>query len=81
MNQLEQLYNLLSAIQTEEFEKLVLTPLREKKDSLKYAYQCDSLRELYTLKGKHTAYREALNLLDKENIAKRIEHLKGSQAG
>lgn len=49
-------YNELSGIKTiiesEPFQKYIAKPMEKQRESLKYAYQCESLKELHAMKGK-----------------------------
>lgn len=53
------LYDLKFAIESEEFQEYFMKPLYKEIDTLKASYSCDSLKELYRLKGK----KEGLDFL------------------
>jgi hypothetical protein len=76
LKELDNLTQLYSAITSEVFEASILSIIREELEKLRPAYECESLREMATLKGKARAYKKVLNLLDKETLAQRIVYLK-----
>jgi hypothetical protein len=47
-----ELLSMRQMIETAEFQKFIMQPLLEEIDKLKDAYDCQSLRELSTVKGK-----------------------------
>lgn len=50
--ELEELYNVKRMVESGEFQKYFAEPLYKELEDLKPAYDCDSLKELHTLKGK-----------------------------
>lgn len=49
---LQRLYDLKGYVETEAFQINIMQPLFKELDKLKDAYDCESLREMATLKGK-----------------------------
>jgi len=74
--ELDELTALYSAITSEIFEEHILSKIKDELEKLAPAYECESLREMATLKGKAKAYKKVLNILDKETLGQRIIHLK-----
>ena len=75
---LELLHELQAHVESKAFQELVMKPLFSELDSLKNAYDCESLRELNTLKGKKQGIVFLLNLLkqndqERKNIRYRLE--------
>jgi hypothetical protein len=50
--QFDELLIVREQIETPEFQKFIMLPLKEEIDNLKNAYDCKTLTELATLKGK-----------------------------
>lgn len=76
--QLEELYDIKVKIESSNFQKYIAKPLREKQDALKNAYDCKSLIELATIKGKKQGIEEFFDVLkqidcDIRNIKTEIE--------
>ncbi len=61
--ELEELYNLKNFIESNEFQKYFCQVLREKQDKLKKAYDCKTLIELATIKGKNQGIEEFFEIL------------------
>ncbi len=74
--ELDELTSLYSAVTSEVFETHILSKIKGELENLVPAYECESLREMATLKGKAKAYKKVLNILDKETLEQRIIHLK-----
>jgi hypothetical protein len=60
---LDQLNNLKMYIQTKEFQEWIMKPLFTELDKQKDAYDCESLRELATVKGKKQGLMFMIKLL------------------
>jgi hypothetical protein len=72
----EELLDMRSKIQSPVFQKYIVKPIYEEMDKLKSAYDCDSLRELHTIKGKKQGLKffiEILKQIDKEYANKLYE--------
>lgn len=59
----QELSDLKFLIESEPFQKHIMQPLQKKLDDLKYAYDCDSLKELQAMKGKRQGLRTIIELL------------------
>lgn len=70
--ELNELNALRGVFDSEEFKKYVLAPVQAELETLKNAYDCESLRELHTIKGKKQGLRIFLDIV--ENISTRIEN-------
>jgi hypothetical protein len=66
--ELDELYDLKAKIESHSFQKHIMKPLYEEIDSLKASYQCESLRELATLKGKNQGLRFLINRLKEIDV-------------
>lgn len=63
----QELRDLMIAIESPAFQELVMKPIIKELDSLKAAYDCDTVKEMARLKGK----REGLRIvIDRLKIAK-----------
>lgn len=76
---LELLHELKTHIESRSFQELVMKPIFKELDGLKYAYDCDSLRELQTLKGKKQGIKFLIELLkdvdvDIKNLRDELEN-------
>jgi hypothetical protein len=74
MQELDKLYELKGNIESEAFQEYLCKPLRKEQDRLKNAYDCKSLTELATVKGK----KQGIDLFFKqlEYVNTRIDDLK-----
>ena len=61
--QLSELNDVQLMIQSENFQEYIVKPMREYQEELKYAYQCDSLKELHTIKGRKQGSDQFFNTL------------------
>lgn len=59
--ELAKLNSLAGMIESDEFQEYIYKPLQAELDKLKDAYDCDSLRELATLKGKKWGLQQFFN--------------------
>ena len=50
--ELAELMDIKAHIESPVFQKFIVEPFKKELDTLKDAYDCDSLREMHTLKGK-----------------------------
>lgn len=48
---------------SEVFQKYFVEPIKKELDGMKYAYSCDTIKELHTLKGKRQGLTFFLKLL------------------
>lgn len=85
---LEQLYEVHNAISSNPFQECIMKPLFEELDSLKSAYDCKTLSELSTLKGKKQGLTTLIDILkqverDITNTKHEVEQeeLEGSDQG
>lgn len=66
-NELETKFSMLSDlrgyIETESFQTFVMKPIFEELNKLKDAYDCETLRELATVKGKKQGLKTILKVL------------------
>ena len=60
---LQQLYDLKMHIESKSFQDNIMKPLYEELDKQKYAYQCQSLRELAEVNGKRKGLMFIIKLL------------------
>lgn len=65
---LELLHELKVQVESKAFQELVMKPLFDESDKVKYAYDCESLRELATMKGKKQGLLFLKNLLKKYDV-------------
>lgn len=70
--ELEELNDLKGMVNSDTFRKYILEPMQKEVDELKPAYDCDTLRQLNTLKGKEQGLRTFFSLI--ENIDTRINN-------
>ena len=52
--ELQELYEFKNMIQMKVFQKFIMEPLMKELNNLKYSYECKTLQEMQTLKGKQT---------------------------
>jgi hypothetical protein len=67
---------LYAQINTKVFDEQVVSPLKDKLVTLGFAYNCKTLEELATLKGKAEAYNEVLRLVELEPMSEKIVYLR-----
>jgi hypothetical protein len=60
---LEELYSLKNFVESNEFQKFIMKPLFEELDKQKNAYDCKTLTELATVKGKKQGLTFLIKLL------------------
>ena len=65
---LQQLYQLKISIESKGFQEYVMKPLHEELEKLKDAYDCESLRELSTVKGKKQGLKFIIELLKRVDV-------------
>jgi len=65
---LQQLYQLKISIESKGFQEYVMKPLYEELKKLKDAYDCESLRELSTVKGKKQGLKFIIELLKRVDV-------------
>lgn len=70
--ELEALNNLKGMVHSDTFKKFILDPMTAELNGLKSAYDCDSLKQLYTVKGKKQGMETFFSLI--ENIDTKIEN-------
>lgn len=61
-------------VHSDTFKKFILDPLNAQLEDMKDAYDCDTLRQLHTIKGKKQGLQMFFNLI--ENIDIKIENKK-----
>lgn len=72
------LYELKGYIETEAFQKYIVKPMKDKREQLKYSYDCETLKDIYRNKGR----KEILDYFDgilksvKQEIGAKEELLK-----
>jgi len=71
---LDHLFVLKSQIESFPFQEFLVKPMKEELEKLKNAYDCESLRELATVKGKKQGLLFLLTTL--KNIDLDIKNLK-----
>jgi hypothetical protein len=59
----QELIRMKEMIETDEFQKYIMKPIYEELDKLKNAYDCESLRELHTVKGKKQGIKTIIEIL------------------
>lgn len=74
----EELTRAKQMLESDEFQKYIMQPVFEEMDKLKNAYDCESLRELSTVKGKKQGLKFIIGLSkqinsDRENTHYEIE--------
>ena len=74
----EELTRMVEMVESSEFQEFVMKPIMEEMDTLKNAYDCQSLRELSTVKGKKQGLKFIIEVLkqihtDRENAIYEIE--------
>jgi|JI10StandDraft_1071094.scaffolds.fasta_scaffold51608_6 hypothetical protein len=76
--ELKELQELAFYIEQEAFQNHIVKPLREYEDKQKDAYDCESLRELATVKGRKQGVKEFFKILNSihEDIKIKTEELK-----
>jgi hypothetical protein len=72
-DELQELYTLKMFIESQSFQRYLLQPLKDEIKKLRYAYDCQSLRELSTVKGKSQGLKFIIRLI--KNIETRIKDL------
>jgi hypothetical protein len=75
-NEYQELIRMKEMIESTEFQKFIMKPLYEELDFLKNAYDCQSLRELSTVKGKKQGLKwiiERLKQIDTDLKNKKFE--------
>jgi len=63
----KELENIKYSIETSEFQKYIIKPLYDELDALKGSYDCESLRELATIKGKKQGLKWLIERLKQIN--------------
>lgn len=71
---LDELFSLKLKIQSKEFQDYIMKPLYAELDKLKVAYDCKTLTELSTLKGKKEGLMKIIDIL--KDIEVEIKNLK-----
>jgi hypothetical protein len=71
---LDHLFILKAQIESFPFQEFLVKPMKEEMEKLRNAYDCESLRELATTKGKKQGLLFLLNTL--KNIDMDIKNLK-----
>ena len=66
--ELDELWDLKLKIESQGFQKHIMKPLYEELDSLKPAYDCQTLRELATLKGKRQGLKQLIEILQQVDV-------------
>jgi len=61
--ELEELNDVQLMIQSENFQEYIVKPMREYQNELKDAYQCETLKELYAVKGKKQGSEKFFDVL------------------
>lgn len=59
----QQLVDLKAAIQSEGFQNFIIGPLTKELEGIKYAYDCQSLRELSVMKGRRQGLKKLMEIL------------------
>jgi hypothetical protein len=72
-NELNQLYELRAAIESEIFQKMVCQPLRKEQESLRLKFFSDSLKDSWKKGGKYQGIEEFFKSL--KHINTRIKDL------
>ena len=62
-NKLEELIDAKAHIESPTFQKFIVKPIKDEITKMKGAYDCESLRELQTLKGKKQGLMFFMKLL------------------
>lgn len=70
--ELQELLDLRGMMDGELFKKYLTEPMQAELESLKDAYDCDSLKELYRIKGQKKGLKTFLDIVD--GINRRIEN-------
>jgi hypothetical protein len=71
---LEELYSLKNFIESSEFQKFIMKPLFEELDKQKNAYECESLKELWKVKGNKDGLMFLIKLL--KEVDRKIKNTK-----
>ena len=58
-----ELEGVVEMIDSDEFRKHIIIPMEKYKDSLRNAYDCDTVEQLKEMKGKHDANEEFFRVL------------------
>lgn len=66
--ELDELWALKQKIESQEFQKYLVKPIYDELNKLKGAYECESLRELNTLKGKKQGLMFFIGLLKQVDL-------------
>jgi len=66
--EVDDLYDLKQKIESESFQTYIMKPLYEELDKIKNAYDCESLRELATIKGRKQGITFLLKLLKQTDV-------------
>lgn len=61
--QLAELNDVQLMIQSEHFQEYIVKPMREYQNALKNAYECESLKELHTIKGRKQGSEQLFQIL------------------
>lgn len=75
--ELEELHNAQSMIGSTEFKKYIEEPMRRYRNKQRDAYDCESLKELWFIKGKKEAVKEffrCLDIIEETKITKQKEY-------
>lgn len=72
--ELAELQDFKGMINSDIFKKFILDPMQAQMNDLKSAYDCESLKQLYAVKGKKQGLQVFFNLI--ENIETKIENKK-----
>lgn len=70
--ELEELNNFKGMVHSDTFQKFILEPMLAEQNDLKSAYDCDSLKQLYTVKGRKQGLEKFFSLI--ANIDTKIEN-------
>ena len=78
---LEELYSLKNFIESNEFQKFIMKPIFEELDKQKNAYDCKTLTELATVKGKSQGLKFLIKLLKDVEVKIKNEKFDIEQSG
>ena len=77
----EELLNARIMVESGEFQKFIVKPFKDELNKLKDAYDCESLRELATIKGKKQGLMFLLRTLKKLDTDWKNKNLELEQSG
>lgn len=64
----QHLIDLKQSIESEGFQTFIVKPMYEEIDKLKGAYDCDTLKELYRIKGKKQGLKFLIDILKRVDL-------------